>query len=134
MPVTAHCPQCKRLAYLSGGKCEFCGYELPPEVVGRIVGREIVRETRPTETPEEQRQRRHTVHGYRLDVRPEEWPLGEIDLSSAGRQIFEAEDQLNTVFVALSRRKDLQREAADLARILETLSAFRVNIQRRFEI
>ena len=35
MPVTAHCPKCKRLAYFRNDVCEFCGYELPPEVVGR---------------------------------------------------------------------------------------------------
>lgn len=27
MPVTENCPRCKRLAYMRGGVCEFCGFE-----------------------------------------------------------------------------------------------------------
>lgn len=45
MPVAQNCPECGRLAYMTGGVCEFCEYS--PTVVGRIVGRETVRETRP---------------------------------------------------------------------------------------
>ena len=108
MPITAHCPKCKRLAYLSGGKCEFCGYQLPPEVVGRIVVPETVRE--------------HVAFSG-THVVPEESP--NYFQESVDRKLFEAYDQLNAVFVELSRRRDTQHEAAYLGAIIESLGELR---------
>ena len=115
MPITAHCPKCKRLAYMSGGVCEFCGYELPPEAVGRVVGREIVRETRPR------------VEVYSLS----EMGRSEYDVEGVDRWLFEAQDILGTLFADFRIRKSFQREAAELATVIESLEALRTNWKRR---
>ena len=117
MPITAHCPKCKRLAYLSGGVCEFCGYELPPEVVGHVVGREIVQETRLRA-----RDIRHPE--------PETSKTRELLSDSLFTRLDTAQSTLMDIHRFLAQRARYQREAAQLAVIAEDLVSFTKQLAR----